>query len=200
MRNAGPVRTASTAAIIIVIVPVMGILVLAILIMAVVRVLLSMVIIVTTARMREIASTIGDRIAAPVIVSIAIMVGIIAVSVAVIRSIVIAVLRVRRVAIRSVIVVVPRTSVVAASRLKRLAPRRRRHFHDYRALVNALRNPGALACMHAKDALVRRSTCGTSGDPTIMVIAPIVVVTDEHSVIHRPRIDDYFVIHHGRAK
>ena len=62
----------------------MGILILAILIMAVIRVLLPMIVIVTTSRVREVASAIGYRIAPTVIVSISTTVSIVAVSVAVV--------------------------------------------------------------------------------------------------------------------
>lgn|SRR6185437_5306373 len=199
MRNAGPIRTASPAAIIIVIVPVMGILILAILITAIVRVLLPMIVVIT-ARMREVASSIGDRIAASVVVSIATMVSIVAMSVAVIGNVVIAMLWIRGAAIGAMIVVVPWMTVVAAARLKWLVPRRWRHLHYHRTLIDALRNSGALAGVNAENALVRRSTCGAGGDPAIMMIAPIVVVTDEYRVVHRARIHDDLVIHHRRTK
>jgi predicted amidohydrolase len=124
----------------------MGILILAILIMAIVRILLPMIIIVTTARMREVASMIGYRIAAAIVVSIATMVSIVAVSVTV--------LRIRCVFVGTMIVIVPWTTVVAAARLKWLVPRRRRHLHDYRTLINALRNSGALTGVYAENTLV----------------------------------------------
>jgi hypothetical protein len=198
--HSGPIRaTFAPAIIMIAVVPVMGILVVAILIMAVVRVLLPTIIVVTTARMREVASTIGDGIATILIVAISTMISIVAVRIAAIGSIIIAVLRIRHVPIGAMVISIPRTAIVATARLEGRSRRRWRHLYDYRPLIDPLGNSCALARMYAENAVVRRSACWSCCHPTIVMVAPIVIVADVNVMVHRTRVHDDFVIDDGHA-